>query len=63
MRFVAQGFENMQNTIGRITTALLLGVAIALAGWSVSQGLERFRMADRSVTVSAAQLASSQNFK
>jgi hypothetical protein len=41
----------MQNTMGRLATALLVGAGIALAGWSVSQGLERFRMADRSVTV------------
>jgi hypothetical protein len=41
----------MQNTIGRLFTALLVGTGIAFAGWSVSQGLERFRMSDRSVTI------------
>ncbi len=41
----------MPNTIGRLFTALLVGAGIAFAGWSVSQGLERFRMSDRSVTV------------
>lgn len=41
----------MPYTIGRLAAALLVGAGITLAGWSVSQGLERFRMADRSVTV------------
>jgi len=41
----------MPNSIGRLVTALLVGAGIAFAGWSVSQGLERFRMSDRSVTV------------
>jgi len=41
----------MPYTIGRLTAALLLAAGIALSGWSVNQGLERFRMADRSVTV------------
>ena len=31
--------------------ALLIAAAVAFAGWSVGQGVERFRMADRSVTV------------
>ena len=31
--------------------ALLISAAVAFAGWSVGQGVERFRMADRSVTV------------
>ena len=31
--------------------ALLLAGAVAFTGWSVGQGMERFRMADRSVTV------------
>ncbi|MCW5631368.1 MAG: SIMPL domain-containing protein [Rhodoferax sp.] len=41
----------MPNTMGRLVTAVLVGAGIAFAGWSVSQGLERFRMSDRSVTV------------
>lgn len=41
----------MASTVGRLFTALLVGIGIAFAGWSVSQGLERFRMSDRSVTV------------
>ncbi|HMM86225.1 SIMPL domain-containing protein [Azohydromonas sp.] len=32
-------------------TALVIAIAVALAGFAVGQGLERFRMADRSVTV------------
>jgi hypothetical protein len=35
----------------RWVPALLLALAVALAGVAVSRGLERFRMADRSVTV------------
>ena len=31
--------------------ALLIAASVAFAGWSVGQGVERFRMADRSVTV------------
>lgn len=34
-----------------IVPALILGAALAFAGWSVGQGIERFRLADRSVTV------------
>ena len=41
----------MHNNFTRLITALLVGAGIAIAGWSVSQGLERFRMSDRSVTV------------
>jgi len=41
----------MHNNLTRLITALLVGAGIAIAGWSVSQGLERFRMSDRSVTV------------
>lgn len=41
----------MPSTMGRLFTALLVSAGIAFAGWSVSQGLERFRMSDRSVTV------------
>ena len=29
--------------------AALIAVAVAFAGWSVGQGVERFRMADRTV--------------
>jgi len=39
------------NTVSRLLAALLVGAGLAVAGWSVSQGLERFRMSDRSVTV------------
>ncbi|RJP70638.1 SIMPL domain-containing protein [Hydrogenophaga sp.] len=39
------------NTVSRLVTALLVGLGIALAGFAVGQGLERFRMSDRSVTV------------
>lgn len=35
----------------RLLAALLVGAGIALGGWAVGQGIERFRMADRSVTV------------
>jgi len=31
--------------------ALLLALGVALAGWAVGQGLERFRMSDRSISV------------
>lgn len=39
------------NTLTRLLTALLIAAGIAFAGFAVSQGLERFRMSDRSVTV------------
>jgi hypothetical protein len=39
------------NTLPRILTALLVAAGIATAGFAVGQGLERFRMSDRSVTV------------
>lgn len=39
------------NTLSRILAAVLVAAGLALAGFSVSQGLERFRMSDRSVTV------------
>ncbi|MDD2917693.1 SIMPL domain-containing protein [Rhodoferax sp.] len=35
----------------RLIAAFLVGLGIALAGFAVSHGLERFRMSDRSVTV------------
>jgi uncharacterized protein len=41
----------MNNLLPRLTAAFLVGLGIALAGVAVSHGLERFRMADRSVTV------------
>ena len=41
----------MNNTLTRLLAALLVGAGMALAGFAVSQGLERFRMSDRSVTV------------
>jgi hypothetical protein len=34
-----------------LVSATLLAAAVAFAGWSVGQGVERFRMADRAVTV------------
>lgn len=39
------------NSLSRLVTALLVAAGIALAGFAVGQGLERFRMSDRSVTV------------
>ena len=41
----------MNTNLYRSLAALLVGAGIALAGWTVGQGLERFRMSDRSVTV------------
>lgn len=41
----------MPSTRFGILPALILGAAVAFAGWSVGQGVERFRLADRSVTV------------
>lgn len=41
----------MNNLLPRLTAAFLVGLGIALAGVAVSHGLERFRMADRSVMV------------
>ena len=41
----------MNNLLPRLTAAFLVGLGIALAGFAVSHGLERFRMADRSVMV------------
>jgi hypothetical protein len=35
----------------RSFTALLLAIGLVLAGWAIGQGLERFRMADRSISV------------
>lgn len=39
-----------QRSVG-VVAALLIGIGVALAGYTVGQGLERFRTADRSVTV------------
>jgi hypothetical protein len=39
------------NPVSRLLAALLVAAGIALAGFVVSQGLERFRMADRTITV------------
>jgi len=39
------------NHIARFLAALLVAAGLAMAGFAVSQGLERFRMADRTVTV------------
>ncbi|MCO5121252.1 MAG: SIMPL domain-containing protein [Burkholderiaceae bacterium] len=37
--------------LNRLLAGLLIAVGAAAAGWAVGNGLERFRMADRSVTV------------
>ncbi len=37
--------------IDRVVPALLVAIGVAVAGWTVSQGLERFRMSDRTITV------------
>lgn len=39
------------NAVSRLLAALLVAAGVAVAGWSVGQGMERFRMSDRSVTV------------
>lgn len=44
-------YTHMDSSTPRLLAALVLGAALALAGYTVGQGLERFRMADRSVTV------------
>lgn len=41
----------MRETHIGLVPALVLAGAIAFAGWSVGKGIERFRMADRAVTV------------
>jgi hypothetical protein len=41
----------MNPIFSRLISALLVGLGIAVAGFAVSHGLERFRMSDRSVTV------------
>ena len=41
----------MAGTRFDVFSAAILAVALGFAGWSVGQGVERFRMADRSVTV------------
>ncbi len=41
----------MNNLFTRMVAALLVGLGIALAGFAVGHGLERFRMSDRSITV------------
>lgn len=38
-------------SIERIVAALLVAAGLFAAGWAVSQGLERFRMSDRTITV------------
>jgi hypothetical protein len=45
-----QGKIMTEMRIGLLSTLVLAG-AVAFAGWSVGQGVERFRMADRAVTV------------
>jgi len=41
----------MNHLFPRLLAAFLVGLGIALAGFAVGHGLERFRMSDRSVTV------------
>lgn len=41
----------MESRPSRVLTALLLAAGVAVAGFFVSGGLERFRMADRSISV------------
>lgn len=41
----------MNPTLSRLIAAALVGAGLVLAGLMVAQGLERFRLADRSVTV------------
>ena len=41
----------MSQLFARLAAAFLVGLGIAIAGFAVSHGLERFRMSDRSVTV------------
>ena len=38
-------------SIDRIVAALLVAAGLSAAGWTVSQGLERFRMSERTITV------------
>lgn len=38
-------------SIDRVIAAVLVAAGLSVAGWAVSQGLERFRLADRTVTV------------
>lgn len=38
-------------SIDRIAAALLVAAGLSAAGWTVSQGLERFRMSERTITV------------
>jgi hypothetical protein len=53
--FLPHGLGLMGNTmndhVSRLLAALLVASGLAVGGFAVSQGLERFRMADRSVTV------------
>ncbi len=41
----------MNNTWTRLVAAALVGAGLAVGGFAVGQGLERFRMADRSISV------------
>ena len=41
----------MSDRLVRLVGALLIGAGLVLAGFAVGQGLERFRMSDRKVTV------------
>ena len=48
---IQNGRVKMANTHIGVIPALLLGAGIAFAGLQVGQGIERFRMADRTITV------------
>ncbi len=41
----------MNTGLNRLLAGLLIALGAAAAGWAVGHGLERFRMADRSITV------------
>jgi len=41
----------MTHPLTRLLAAALVGAGVAVAGLAVSNGLERFRLADRTVTV------------
>jgi hypothetical protein len=43
--------DPMTHPLTRLLAAALVGAGVALAGFTIGQGLERFRLADRTVTV------------
>jgi uncharacterized protein len=51
-RFALRFFKELaMSLLPRVATTALLAAGMAIAGFAVGHGLERFRMADRSVTV------------